>query len=337
MTHTKKSEKVTIWDVAAAAGVSKSTVSLVLTQSDKVSDKSKQRVLGAIEQLGYIYNREAAALRSKRSNLVALVINDLTDPYTAQLAVELESHIYALGLVPMLVSTNESLERQQQIVNRFKEYNVCAFIMCPAPNTDRKWQEQLIDTGFPVVNIMREVDYCSAPCILPDNKKGAHLATCHLLEQGLRELAFIGSTATTSEHRERLAGFNSALRAHNITHPVPVIAAPANRQGGYDAFEQLMQNAPDTKAVVCFSDVVAYGAIYAMRQRGIAPGKDIKIVGFGDLEDSRLMQPLLSSVRIDSHEIAKRTGQALSELLEQSQPAVRTLVDVSLQLRESSL
>ncbi|CAM4202892.1 LacI family DNA-binding transcriptional regulator [Pseudoalteromonas byunsanensis] len=337
MTKTTKPEKVTIWDVAAAAGVSKSTVSLVLTQSDKVSNKSKQRVLDAIEQLGYVYNRDAAALRSKRSNLVALVINDLTNPYSAKLAVALESYIYGLGMVPMLVNTAESAERQTQIVNTLKEYNVCAFIMCPAPNTDRKWQEQLIHAGFPVINIMREVDYCSAPCILPDYKKGTYLATCHMLEQGITELAFLGGTVNISNHHERVAGFTSALERHDINRILPIIEAPTSRQGGIDAFTQLMQSAPSTKAIVCSSDMIAFGAMDAMRQQGLEPGKDIKIIGFEDLEDSRLIQPSLSSVSIDTHEIGKRTCQALSELLEQSQPAVRTLVDVSLQLRESSL
>ncbi|WP_105169776.1 LacI family DNA-binding transcriptional regulator [Pseudoalteromonas sp. T1lg23B] len=337
MTKTNKSEKVTIWDVAAAAGVSKSTVSLVLTHSDKVSDKSKQRVLDAIEQLGYVYNRDAAALRSKRSNLVALVINDLTDPLCAQLAIALESHLYAINMLPMLVNTGENLERQKQVVNTLKEYNVCAFIMCPAPNTDQKWQEQLIQAGFPVINVMREVDYSSAPSILPDNKKGSHIATCHLLEQGLTQLAFLGGTAEISEYQERVAGFTSALERHSINHKQPIITAPSSRQGGRDAFQQLIQVAPTTKAIVCFSDVIAYGVIDAMHQQGLEPGKDIKIIGFGDLEDSQLMQPTLSSVHIDFHEIGKRTCQTLSELLEQSSPAVRTLVDVSLKIRESSL
>ena len=99
----KSTGKVTVWDVAEQAQVSKSTVSLVLTNSDKVSKKSKEKVLAAIDKLGYVYNRDAAALRSKRSNLVALVINDLTNPYSAQLAVGLEKHIFELGMLPMLV------------------------------------------------------------------------------------------------------------------------------------------------------------------------------------------------------------------------------------------
>ncbi|QTL37363.1 LacI family DNA-binding transcriptional regulator [Pseudoalteromonas viridis] len=337
MNNNKKPDKVTIFDVAREAQVSKSTVSLVLTHSDKVSDKSREKVLTAIDKLGYVYNRDAAALRSKRSNLVAVVINDLTNPYSAQLAVGLEKHIYALGLVPMLVNTSEDLTRQLQVVNTLKEYNVSAFVMVPAPGTTMEWVNQLIDSGFPVINIMREIPYSNAPCILPDNQKGTHLATLHLLDQGLERLAFLGGTPDISDYHERLGGFRSALALRQMTQPMPEITAQTNRQGGREAFSTLYAQAPNTQAVVCFSDVIAYGVMEAMREHGLVPGKDIKVVGFDDLADSRLMKPALSSVRIDADDIGKRTCQALAEIINKSQPAVRTLVDVSLQLRESSV
>jgi LacI family transcriptional regulator len=335
MTSNDKPEKITIFDVAREAQVSKSTVSLVLTQSDKVSDKSKEKVLKAIEKLGYVYNRDAAALRSKRSNLVALVINDLTNPYSAQLAVGLEKHIGALGMLPMLVNTGESLERQKQVINTLKEYNVSAFVICPAPGTDKAWVNQLIQNGFPVINIMREVPFCDAPTILPDNQRGTLLATEHLITQGLTDIAFLGGTEDISDYHERLAGFNAALKMHQLP-PQQVIPSQTNRQGGREAFEKLIATSPTIQAIVCFNDVIAYGVIEAMREHGLAPGKDIKLVGFDDLEDSRMMSPALSSVRIDADEIGKRTCLTLGELLNKSTPPLRTLVGVKLMVRDSS-
>ncbi len=332
----KLTGKVTIWDVAKEAQVSKSTVSLVLTNSDKVSNKSKEKVLTAIDKLGYVYNRDAAALRSKRSNLVALVINDLTNPYSAQLAVGLEKHIYDLGMLPMLVNIAECVERQKQVVKTLKEYNVSAFIMCPAPGTEQSWQDDLINSGFPVINIMREVPFSAAPCVLPDNKKGTHIATSHILSQGIEEIAFLGGVDEISDYHERLSGFLSALKQFNISEDKRVIQAQTNRQGGREAFNSLIKKSPHIKAIICFNDVIAYGAIEAMRQHGLEPSKDIKVVGFDDLEDSRLMLPSLSTIAINADEIGKRTCQVLKELLNQSTPPVRTLVDVNLQIRDSS-
>ncbi|MBB1340875.1 LacI family DNA-binding transcriptional regulator [Pseudoalteromonas sp. SR44-5] len=331
-----KTDKITIFDVAREAQVSKSTVSLVLTNSDKVSDKSKEKVLHAIDKLGYVYNRDAAALRSRRSNLVALVINDLTNPYSAQIAVGLENHIHALGMLPMLVNTAENVERQTQVVKTLKEYNVAAFIMCPAPGTTQQWVDELINSGFPVIHIMREVAFCAAPTILPDNKKGTHLATSHILQQGIEDIAFIGGTDDISDHHERLSGFHSALKQFNIHQHKPTITAATNRQGGRDAFATLYAQYPATKAIICFNDVIAYGVIEAIRQHGLIPGKDIKVVGFDDLADSCLMSPSLSSVTINADDIGKHTCQVLQELLNQGTPAVRTLVDVHLQVRDSS-
>ncbi|MBB1432837.1 LacI family DNA-binding transcriptional regulator [Pseudoalteromonas sp. SG43-6] len=331
-----KTDKITIFDVAREAQVSKSTVSLVLTHSDKVSDKSKEKVLHAIDKLGYVYNRDAAALRSRRSNLVALVINDLTNPYSAQIAVGLENHIHALGMLPMLVNTAENVERQTQVVKTLKEYNVAAFIMCPAPGTTQQWVDELINSGFPVIHIMREVAFCAAPTILPDNKKGTHLATSHILQQGIEDIAFIGGTDDISDHHERLSGFHSALKQFNIHQHKPTITAATNRQGGRDAFATLHAQYPATKAIICFNDVIAYGVIEAIRQHGLIPGKDIKVVGFDDLADSCLMSPSLSSVTINADDIGKHTCQVLQELLNQGTPAVRTLVDVHLQVRDSS-
>ena len=130
-----KAKSVTIFDVADLAGVSKSTVSLVLTQSKKVSDKSKQKVLKAIDELGYVYNRDAAAMRSKRSNLIAVVINDLTDPVMAQLANELELTLNNEGFQAVIVSSNNNVEQQTQAINKLKEYNAAGFIICPVTNT----------------------------------------------------------------------------------------------------------------------------------------------------------------------------------------------------------
>lgn len=332
----KKTSKVTIFEVAKEAQVSKSTVSLVLTQSEKVSDKRKDKVLQAIDKLGYVYNRDAAALRSKRSNLVAVIINDFTNPYSAQLAIGLENHIHAMGMLPMLVNTAENYNRQQQVVKTLKEYNVAAFIICPAPGTEQSWIDNLIQSGFPTINIMREVLFSSAPTILPDNKKGAHLATTHILEQGITDIAFLGGTEDISDHHERLSGFESALAKFNITDDKPVIRATTNRQGGRDAFNALYKSHPHIKAVVCLNDVIAYGVIETIHQHGLVPGKDIKVVGFDDLADSKLMSPSLSSVAINADEIGKRTCQILQELLNDSTPPVRTLVDVNLQIRDSS-
>ena len=114
------------------------------------------------------------------------------------------------------------------------------------------------------------------------------------------------------------------------------MTAPTTGQGGRDALNSLYGHHPNIEAIMCFNDVIAYGVIEAIRQQGLVPSIDIKVVGFDDLANSCLMSPLLSSVTINSDDISKCTCQVLQALLNHSTPAVRTLIDVHLQIRDSS-
>lgn len=328
-------KRATVFDVAKAAGVSKSTVSLVLTQSDKVSDTAKEKVLQAIEQTGYVYNREAASMRSRRSNLVAIVINDLTNPYSAQLAVGLEKNIRQMGMFSMLVNSGECVDTQAELVRNLKEYNVAAFIICPAPGTPSDFSNNLISQGFSVIHIMREIAGAIVPTVVPDNISGTWQSTKHLLEQGYKKVAFLGGNEKISDYHQRLAGYHKALAQFDVAAVEQYcVQSDTTRNGGRQALQQLLEQAKDIEAIVCFSDVVAYGAIEQMRIMGKTPGKDIAIVGFDDLQDSQLMSPALTSVKIDANKI----GEAVCDLLKSDEVVSNapTLVEVGLQIRQSS-
>ncbi|NOU51014.1 LacI family DNA-binding transcriptional regulator [Pseudoalteromonas sp. JBTF-M23] len=297
-------QSVTIHDVARVAGVSKSTVSLVLQGKGKTSALAKEKVHAAIQQTGYVYNREAAALRSKSSDLVAIVVNDLTTPYCAKLAVTLENHIRALGFMTTLVNTNDNALTQAQVIAKLQEYRVRALVISPAINTQASWLNQLKTPHTQVVTIMRQVANSNVPCVLPNNEHGICQATQALLAKGHKHIAFIGGDAVASEYIQRLNGFNNAL---NGQHDIQswVFNSSANRHGGRIAMSQCLAQVPQVESVVCFNDVVAYGAIEHLREQGLRPGTDISIIGFEDLDDSQFMNPPLSSIRVDADEIAK--------------------------------
>ncbi len=153
-------------DVAKKAGVSKSTVSLVLANSSSVSQDKIQRVNKAISELGYVYNRGAAGLRGGRSNMVAILSNNLTSPYFNQVISGLEPYLDELGLMPIIMDINESLERQSRMVDSLREYNIAAVIITPAPGTKKKWIDDLVNSGLPIISIMREVDNAISPVVM---------------------------------------------------------------------------------------------------------------------------------------------------------------------------
>ena len=329
------SKSVTVFDVARVSGVSKSTVSLVINGSSKVSDKARKKVEKAIIETGYVYNRDAASLRSRKSNLIAIVINDLTNPYSAQLVVGLEQQIRELGLFSMIVNPGENVETQIQLVKNLKEYNVAAFIICPAPGTTAEWTNNLVDQGFPVVHIMREVTGAKVATVLPDNIRGTSLATQHIIERGHRKIAFLGGNESISDYHQRLAGFTEAMTLADVPFSKKLcIQSNTTRNGGRRAMEQALDIVSDIEAVVCFNDVIAYGAIEYMRSVDKQPGKDIAIVGFDDLKDSRLMSPALSTVHVSATQIAIAVCQVLKNIKDGSRNKI--LVDIELIIRESS-
>jgi len=335
MSRNENSKNVTVFDVAEKAGVSKSTVSLVLTGSTKVSDKAKLKVEKAIDEIGYVYNRDAASLRSRKSNLIAIVINDLTNPYSAQLAVGLEIQIRQMGLFSMLVNSGENVETQTSLVRNLKEYNVAAFIICPAPNTSPEWVNTLVKQGFPVVHIMREVAGANVATVLPDNFAGTKLATQHLLTKGYKKIAFIGGNESISDYHQRLSGYTEAMTLAEVPFSRKLcVQSNTNRNGGRGAMEEVLEIAEDIEAVVCFSDVIAYGAIEQIRASGKQPGKDIAVVGFDDLEDSRLMSPALTTIHVDANQIAIAVCQILMNIKDGNKNKV--LVGIDLMERESS-
>lgn len=329
-------KKATVIDVAKAAGVSKSTVSLVLRGGEGVKADTVHRVNQAIQQLGYVYNREAAGLRSRESNLVAIVANDLANPYLAQVIMALESELEQQGFMPVVVNINESVERQKSMVASLKEHNVAGFFITPAPGTEGGWLKELASHTCPVVCLMRDVAGAGVPTVMPDNRQGMYLATRYLIGLGHKRIAFVGGLTTISDYHERKAGFLMAMQEAGLTvKEGDIEPGSTKRQGGTLAVNRVLDRDSAITAVVCFTDVVAYGVYSALQARGLVPGKDIAVVGFDDLEDSRLMSPALTTVRVRAEDIGQMACERLQQWRLNKTMPDSALVDIELVIRSS--
>src|ERR1700724_3239735 len=147
---------VTIIDIARGAGVSKSTVSLVLKMSPLVKDETRQRVTKAMDALGYVYNRGAASLRRSRSEIVGRVINDLANPFFPELAIGIWRALQNSGFIPFVANPAESVVRQAEVVRSMREHGAAGLILCPALDTDAAEIERL-GSGLPIVLAIRRV------------------------------------------------------------------------------------------------------------------------------------------------------------------------------------
>src|ERR1700722_11668659 len=296
MSSIKTLSRVTIIDIANRAGVSKSTVSLVISGSPLVKAETRRRVEAVVDELGYVYNRGAANLRTARSNIVGMVINDLTNPFFAELAVGIEGALQGSDYIPVIANTGENLIRQAQVFRTMREHNAAGVILCPAGGTDSAALTEITSAGISIVLAMRRVSGAAVSAVVPDNRDGAVRAVEHLARLGHRNLAFLGGVAAMSAFAERSGGFvDGVARAGLFLSPDAIIEAPPTKAGGAAAMNHALSLPFRPTAALCFNDIVAIGAVHALSRRGRQAGVDFAIVGFDDIAEAAQMSPPLTT------------------------------------------
>lgn len=311
------SAKATILDIARKAGVSKSTVSLVLQGSGLVRPETSERVRSAMEDVGYVYNRGAANLRSARSNVVGMVINDLMNPFFVELAVGIERAFQGAGIVPFIAHTSENPIRQEEVIKSLMEQGVAGLIVSPARGTAADAFDRPRAAGIPVVTAMRRIPGGRVPAIVPDNRRGAAAATAHLIAQGHRRIAFFGGFPDLVVAGERISGYRDALGAHGIdVDEALILSGETNRRGGLACIEKALALAAPPTAAMCFNDAVAFGAMLGLRQRGREAGGDFAVVGFDDVAEAEHYVPALTSVSVDPAGLGERAAHTILRMMQ---------------------
>jgi LacI family transcriptional regulator len=329
--------KATILDIAREAGVSKSTVSLVLQGSDLIRPETVGRVRKAIEEVGYVYNRGAANLRKARSNVIGMVINDLTNPFFAELAVGMERVFQGAGIIPFIANTAENPVRQEEVLKSLMEQGVAGLIVSPARGTAPDAFRRIEAAGIPVVFAMRRLPDSRIPAVVPDNQRGAYLATRHLIRKGHRRLAFLGGFSDMVVYHERLGGFHEACAAAGIgPDEIVTVQGETNRRGGMACLDTVLSLPEPPTAALCFNDAVAFGAMLALRKRGLEPGPDFALVGFDDVVEAQHYVPALTSVTVDTTGLGERAGHTMLKMIQsQTTRAEDHIGAVNLVVRES--
>ena len=331
-------KRITLHDVAHHAGVSKSTVSLVLQDSSHVKDQTREKILRSIEETGYVYNRKAAGLRQTQHNdLIGILIDSFVTPYSAEILNHIEQLSLQNNLVPMIASNSEQLAQQERLIRLYMEHKVGGFIICPAPNTSVSWLDKIWRNGFPLVQIMREVPFSQFPAVVADNHNGVLEATRHLIKLGHKRIAFVGGDEAISDYHARISGYRDAMSEAGLQLPTGYVhPVPQGRAAGREVLKALLEYDSKVTAIVCFSDLMAYGILSMSRELGIKVGKDLAVVGFDDLADSSLTHPALTTVRVQPEDFAINALEMLQYHIQNKQAkAERRVISAKLIIRES--
>ncbi|MFM7336315.1 MAG: LacI family DNA-binding transcriptional regulator [Tabrizicola sp.] len=329
-------KRPTIIDVATLAGVSKSTVSLVLQQSPLVKQETREDVRRAMAELGYVYNRAAANLRSANAGLIGVVINDLRNPFFTEFATSLQMALSARGYATVLANTDEDPKLQSQVVGAMLEHGVSALIVSPAYGDDTAF-DAIARANVPALQVLRQVVATTRfPFAAPDYPTGSRLATEHLLAQGAKNIAFVGGLEGRAVTQLRMSGYLTTLAAHGLI-PLHLPGRPG-RDFGREAARRLAEEHPTVDAVLCFNDLTALGLLTGCTEQGRAIGPSLRIVGFDDIEDCAQVYPALSSVRCDIAGFGRQMAETVLDWLENGRrPPAETVTPVMLIPRASSL
>jgi LacI family transcriptional regulator len=338
MTVSKSRHKaVTVNDIARACDVSRATVSLVLRGSPLVNVETRARVEAELERQRYVYNRAAANLRRQTSSSIALVINDLSNPFFAEFAAGVDEALGAEGYVTLLGSTGESPQRQLAVLNSLMEHGPAGIILSPAEHSEGPAVRRAIG-ATPVLLFNRELPGGDWDFLALENERGARLATEHLLSLGHERIAFFGGHADSSSCQQRRKGYAQAMSAAGIT-PDPrwlVESAPTRVEAAHET-RTLLERDPRLTAAVCYNDNVALGLMLGLLACGTRPGIDFALTGFDDIPEAALSTPPLTTLSVDPRARGRQAAELLLQRVRAPEGAPRNMVaPVQLVVRGSS-
>ena len=331
--------RVTLKDLAEHAGVSKSTVSLVLRNSPLVAEATRATVLQSIEALGYVYNRGAANLRMRRTQTVGLVVCEIRNPFYAQMTAGIDAALDEAGWIAVMSSTEESVGRQERVVRRMHEHSIDALILCAAAGTNPGHLEKIAGWRLPLIQALRHVGDGTTDYAGGNYAEAVEMGLSHLMELGHRRIAFIGGNMDTSAVAERHTGFRRASARNGLTDAV-ILACDQTRDGaarGTAEWLDTLAPADRPTGVLCYNDVAAFGAMLALGDRNIVPGRDMAVVGLDDIDEARLWRPTLSTIAIEPRRVGVEAARlALRRIHRPDAPIERVHIPPKLMVRETS-
>ncbi|MDX6325754.1 MAG: LacI family transcriptional regulator [Nocardioidaceae bacterium] len=303
--------RVTITQVAARAGVSATTVSHVLSGKRPVADETRGTVRRAILELGYRPNHVARSLRTRRSQMIAVIVPDVTNTFYSVLTRGLADTVDSEGYGTYVCNTDGQLAREAKFLDDMLDRGADGIVLAAV---DRASVGALkpADLGVPVVCVGDSLDHPRIDVVSVDDEHGSYEVTRHLLERRPKRLAMI--QGPTESGRTRIAGFARAMEeAGRPVDPTLMATGDWTRRGGHAAMRDLLTRSrrrrPD--AVFCANDLMAIGAIDALREAGLTVPRDVAVAGFDDVDAATIVHPSLTTVANPAYAIGVNAGRLL--------------------------
>ena len=329
----------TIYHVARLAGVSTATVSRVINGGVPVSPATRQRVMDAVRELGYRPNALARSLASGQTRTVALLLPDITNPFFPELVKGVQLVADEDGYTLILCETAGDPVKEASYLTMLRGQQVDGLIAIGL-TLPRDRTEQILGPDLPVVCLDRSMDLRRASQVHVDHRQGARLATEHLLALGHRRIAHIAGPPGLRVSAARREAYQLTLREAGVRPDrSAIVEGDLTEDGGYAATLRLLErpgSAPT--AVFVANDLMAIGAMAALRARGVGVPGDLSVVGFDDIHLAAYTSPPLTTVHQPAREMARRATEILLAAIgsPHDRRPRRAIFDATLVVRGSS-
>lgn len=318
--------EVTIVDVARHAGVSITTVSHALSGNRRVAEATRARIKHSIRELGYRPNAFARSLRTERSHMVSLIIPDITNPYYPTLARGLQDAVHAGGYQSFVCNTDGRRDGERSFLNDALQRRVDGIAFAAFATTARMLTD-VLRAGIPLVSIGTKIRHPKVDQVSTDDVAGSQDATAYLIRKGYGPIAMVGGPPGSSPSDRRLEGYRAALRAGGIRFdPRSVAIGDFTRAGGAAAMTELLSRRVRPRAVFCANDLMAIGAMDAIRGAGLRVPRDVAVMGYDDIEAAALVTPDLTTVVNPAYQMGRAAGRLLLERMGEEEPRPRAQV-----------
>ena len=305
----------TIQDVARLAGVAPITASRVINNSGYASQSVRERVLKAVEELGYVPNTLARSLRSRKTDTLALILSDITNPFFTTIARGVEDTASDAGYTVIFCNTDESESEERKYLNVLLQKRVDGILLIPAGNGVQSVQAAR-DQGIPVVVLDRRAPGCAADVVRGDSEGGARSLTQLLISLGHRRIAMLTGSPHVSTAQDRATGYHAAMLAAGLEKEELVFYGRFTQASGAEMVRQAIAAQPEPTALFAANNFIAIGALNQLRELGKRVPEDLALVSFDDLPAPLVTFPFLTVAAQPAYEMGCRATTRLIERLE---------------------
>lgn len=327
----------TIYQVSELAGVSLATVSRVMNNNARVSETTRNKVLAAMEQLGYRPNSIAQSLASNRSNSVGILVSELHGPFYGEMLSGIENECRAAGK-HVIIAAGHSEEASEIDGIEFLISRSCDALILHVEAVSDDYLVKLAAGNIPIVLINRYIPQLEDNCICLNNELGGYLATKQLLAQGHTQLAYISGPMWKSDAKDRYAGHLRAMAEAGIRFDAELFAqGDFQDSSGSSCMQQLLAKGRPFTALVCANDEMAAGAMEVAREHGLQVPQQLSIIGFDNLILARYIHPKLTTIDYPIGEMGRMAARwVLKNIYQQQALQLKHVFEPVLVCRESA-